>query len=124
MRKAIKESTIRKIIRKELLEDVSESKNKAGESQLDTQLQRAHDRTSNLNLDESMQSALASLNKLFIVACDPTSASRVNSDNNLKIIAEDVIKNCPKNCLVRVKNAINALSVAFNAQNSKSNKKQ
>ena len=124
MRKTIKESTIRKIIRKELLEDISKSKNKGGESQLDAQLQRAHDRTSNLDLDESMQRALASLSKLFIVACDPSLAPKVDSDNNLKRIAEDVIENCPKNCLVRVKNAIAALGVAFNAQNSKPNKKQ
>ena len=126
MRKKIKESTIRKIIRKELLKESDDEKE--NKSQFDNYFKKALELTSNLQFDKSTVTFLQQVLHLFIVAISENKSSDGSklgeSSSNLNKLAQKVIESCPCE-KSRIKLVISSLNTALSStKTSKKNKRE
>ena len=121
MRKSIKESTIRKIIRREILKEAEEKKEN-NDSQFDQFFRKALNLTSNIKFSDNHVSFLQSVLHLFIVGTSENKSSDASKlqeeSSNLASLASQVVKNCPCDNQ-RLKLIISSLNTALNSSSKR-----
>lgn len=121
MRKSIKESTIRKLIRREILNE-AEGRKENNDSQFDQFFRKALNLTSNIKFSDNHVSFLQSVLHLFIVATSENKSSDASKlkeqSSNLASLSKKVVENCPCDNQ-RLKLLISSLNTALNSSSKR-----